>query len=186
MFTAPAWGPTRAVPQEQSTKGARVSQCPVRAGGPATQHREGGDTDSRGDAEADSQEVHLAQRRGRQLHHQGHPREGDEQAHDDPDATQPGDRPTPRPAALHRRDGPPTRRLRPPHRHRARPAGRDRRRGRRRRHVGPAQDVPGRRCRWVFYDHARNRTGVWCRMAECGNRRKVREHRSRQKSTPAS
>ncbi|MBB5828458.1 CGNR zinc finger domain-containing protein [Micromonospora carbonacea] len=43
----------------------------------------------------------------------------------------------------------------------------------------PAED-----CRWVFYDHARNRTGVWCQMAECGNRRKVREHRMRQRTTP--
>ncbi|SCF22860.1 CGNR zinc finger domain-containing protein [Micromonospora haikouensis] len=42
----------------------------------------------------------------------------------------------------------------------------------------PAED-----CRWVFYDHARNRTGVWCQMAECGNRRKVREHRSRRRAT---
>ncbi|WBB78045.1 CGNR zinc finger domain-containing protein [Micromonospora sp. WMMD882] len=43
----------------------------------------------------------------------------------------------------------------------------------------PADD-----CRWVFYDNARNRMGVWCQMTECGNRRKVREHRSRRRSAP--
>ena len=25
-------------------------------------------------------------------------------------------------------------------------------------------------CRWVFYDHSRNRTGIWCSMRICGNR----------------
>ena len=36
------------------------------------------------------------------------------------------------------------------------------------------------RCRWVFYDHSRNRTGTWCSMRICGNRHKVRAHRARQ------
>jgi predicted RNA-binding Zn ribbon-like protein len=36
------------------------------------------------------------------------------------------------------------------------------------------------RCRWVFYDHSRNRTGIWCSMRVCGNRHKVRAHRARQ------
>lgn len=40
--------------------------------------------------------------------------------------------------------------------------------------ICPAED-----CRWAFYDHAKNRMGVWCQMAECGNRRKVRAHRAR-------
>jgi predicted RNA-binding Zn ribbon-like protein len=34
-------------------------------------------------------------------------------------------------------------------------------------------------CRWAFYDHSRNRSGVWCEMAVCGNRAKVRTYRSR-------
>jgi predicted RNA-binding Zn ribbon-like protein len=41
----------------------------------------------------------------------------------------------------------------------------------------PAQD-----CRWAFYDHAKNSMGVWCQMAECGNKRKARAYRSRQRS----
>lgn len=34
-------------------------------------------------------------------------------------------------------------------------------------------------CRWAFYDHSRNRSGVWCDMAVCGNRTKVRAYRRR-------
>jgi predicted RNA-binding Zn ribbon-like protein len=34
-------------------------------------------------------------------------------------------------------------------------------------------------CHWAFHDHSRNRSGVWCDMAECGNRTKVRAYRSR-------
>jgi predicted RNA-binding Zn ribbon-like protein len=34
-------------------------------------------------------------------------------------------------------------------------------------------------CRWAFYDHTRNLSGVWCSMAVCGNRRKVRRFRQR-------
>ena len=34
-------------------------------------------------------------------------------------------------------------------------------------------------CRWLFYDRSRNRSGVWCSMAVCGNRTKTRAYRSR-------
>jgi predicted RNA-binding Zn ribbon-like protein len=34
-------------------------------------------------------------------------------------------------------------------------------------------------CHWAFYDASRNRSGVWCDMAVCGNRTKVRAYRRR-------
>ena len=34
-------------------------------------------------------------------------------------------------------------------------------------------------CRWAFYDTSRNRSGVWCSMAICGNREKGRAFRRR-------
>jgi predicted RNA-binding Zn ribbon-like protein len=34
-------------------------------------------------------------------------------------------------------------------------------------------------CQWAFYDRSRNRSGVWCEMAVCGNRTKVRAYRQR-------
>jgi predicted RNA-binding Zn ribbon-like protein len=34
-------------------------------------------------------------------------------------------------------------------------------------------------CQWAFYDRSRNRSGVWCDMAVCGNRSKVRAYRRR-------
>jgi predicted RNA-binding Zn ribbon-like protein len=34
-------------------------------------------------------------------------------------------------------------------------------------------------CHWAFYDHSRNHSGVWCDMAVCGNRTKVRAYRRR-------
>ena len=37
-------------------------------------------------------------------------------------------------------------------------------------------------CRWLFYDHSRNRSGTWCTMAICGSRMKSRAYRSRQKA----
>jgi predicted RNA-binding Zn ribbon-like protein len=40
--------------------------------------------------------------------------------------------------------------------------------------VCPADD-----CRWAFYDRSRNRSAVWCNMAVCGNRAKVRSYRER-------
>jgi predicted RNA-binding Zn ribbon-like protein len=34
-------------------------------------------------------------------------------------------------------------------------------------------------CHWAFYDRSRNHSGVWCDMAVCGNRTKVRTYRQR-------
>ena len=34
-------------------------------------------------------------------------------------------------------------------------------------------------CRFVFYDHGRNRLGRWCAMEACGNRMKMRSYRAR-------
>jgi predicted RNA-binding Zn ribbon-like protein len=34
-------------------------------------------------------------------------------------------------------------------------------------------------CHWAFYDRSRNHSGVWCEMAVCGNRTKVRAYRDR-------
>jgi predicted RNA-binding Zn ribbon-like protein len=34
-------------------------------------------------------------------------------------------------------------------------------------------------CHWLFYDHSRNRSAVWCSMAVCGNRTKTKRYRSR-------
>ena len=31
-------------------------------------------------------------------------------------------------------------------------------------------------CHWAFYDRSRNHSGVWCEMAVCGNRTKVRTY----------
>jgi len=36
-------------------------------------------------------------------------------------------------------------------------------------------------CQWAFYDRSRNRSGVWCEMAVCGNRTKVRAYRGRER-----
>jgi len=41
-------------------------------------------------------------------------------------------------------------------------------------------------CHWAFYDHSRNRAGVWCDMAVCGNRTKVRTYRSKRPATPST
>jgi hypothetical protein len=41
---------------------------------------------------------------------------------------------------------------------------------------------PDPSCRWAFYDHSRNRSGRWCKMAECGNRAKARAFRERQRT----
>ena len=38
---------------------------------------------------------------------------------------------------------------------------------------------PWETCRWAFYDHSKNRSGVWCDMAVCGNRAKARAYRER-------
>jgi predicted RNA-binding Zn ribbon-like protein len=34
-------------------------------------------------------------------------------------------------------------------------------------------------CRYAFYDRSRNRAGIWCDMAVCGNRTKIRAYRAR-------
>jgi predicted RNA-binding Zn ribbon-like protein len=34
-------------------------------------------------------------------------------------------------------------------------------------------------CGWLFYDHSRNRSAVWCQMAVCGNRTKTKAYRAR-------
>ena len=34
-------------------------------------------------------------------------------------------------------------------------------------------------CQWLFYDRSRNRSGVWCSMAVCGNRTKTTAYRAR-------
>jgi predicted RNA-binding Zn ribbon-like protein len=33
-------------------------------------------------------------------------------------------------------------------------------------------------CAWAFFDHSKNRSGVWCDMASCGNRNKARRRRA--------
>ncbi|MEA2622017.1 MAG: hypothetical protein QOH61_927 [Chloroflexota bacterium] len=40
-------------------------------------------------------------------------------------------------------------------------------------------------CGWVFYDASRNRSGVWCSMATCGNREKGAAYRTRRASASA-
>jgi predicted RNA-binding Zn ribbon-like protein len=37
------------------------------------------------------------------------------------------------------------------------------------------------RCQRAFYDHARNRSGVWCAMATCGSRAKMRAYYRRRR-----
>ncbi len=32
-------------------------------------------------------------------------------------------------------------------------------------------------CRWLYYDHSKNRSAAWCDMASCGNRAKARRRR---------
>ena len=34
-------------------------------------------------------------------------------------------------------------------------------------------------CRWVYFDHSRNRSRAWCSMETCGNRAKARAFRTR-------
>jgi len=37
-------------------------------------------------------------------------------------------------------------------------------------------------CGWVFFDRSRNRSGVWCEMAVCGNREKARRYKARRRA----
>lgn len=39
-----------------------------------------------------------------------------------------------------------------------------------------------RNCQWSFWDKSKNRSGSWCSMRLCGNRRKTRAYRSRRRS----
>ena len=36
-------------------------------------------------------------------------------------------------------------------------------------------------CSWAFYDHSKNRSGRWCSMTLCGNRKKTRDYRQRRR-----
>jgi predicted RNA-binding Zn ribbon-like protein len=38
---------------------------------------------------------------------------------------------------------------------------------------------PWHTCHWAFYDNTKNRSGVWCNMAVCGNRAKAKSYRER-------
>lgn len=44
------------------------------------------------------------------------------------------------------------------------------------------KSCPADDCRWAYYDRSRNRSAVWCNMAVCGNRAKVRSYRERHAS----
>ncbi|MEE6170070.1 MULTISPECIES: CGNR zinc finger domain-containing protein [unclassified Mycolicibacterium] len=37
-------------------------------------------------------------------------------------------------------------------------------------------------CAWAFYDRSRNHGGIWCDMADCGNKLKNREFRARRRA----
>ncbi|WP_458316089.1 CGNR zinc finger domain-containing protein [Mycolicibacterium brisbanense] len=41
-------------------------------------------------------------------------------------------------------------------------------------------------CAWAFYDRSRNHGGIWCDMADCGNKLKNREFRARRRAGGAS
>lgn len=41
------------------------------------------------------------------------------------------------------------------------------------------------RCRWLFYDHSRNRSAVWCVMEVCGNKEKAMAYRKRRRASRA-
>jgi predicted RNA-binding Zn ribbon-like protein len=44
---------------------------------------------------------------------------------------------------------------------------------------------PNDRCRWLFYDHSRNRSRTWCSMGVCGARSKMRTYRARRRAEGA-
>jgi predicted RNA-binding Zn ribbon-like protein len=44
---------------------------------------------------------------------------------------------------------------------------------------------PWSTCQYAFYDHSRNRSGVWCNMAVCGNRAKAQAFRARKRGEHA-
>jgi predicted RNA-binding Zn ribbon-like protein len=41
---------------------------------------------------------------------------------------------------------------------------------------------PGDACNYAFYDHTRNNSRMWCSMARCGSRAKMRAYRTRLRS----
>jgi predicted RNA-binding Zn ribbon-like protein len=41
---------------------------------------------------------------------------------------------------------------------------------------------PAEACGWIFYDRSRNRSGLWCDSAVCGNRAKTRAYRRRRRT----
>jgi predicted RNA-binding Zn ribbon-like protein len=41
-------------------------------------------------------------------------------------------------------------------------------------------------CRWLFYDHSRNRSRNWCTMDLCGSQAKMRTYRSRRAAASSS
>jgi predicted RNA-binding Zn ribbon-like protein len=43
-----------------------------------------------------------------------------------------------------------------------------------------------RQCEWVFWDTSKNRSGSWCSMQLCGNRRKTRAYRQRRSAESRS
>ena len=44
--------------------------------------------------------------------------------------------------------------------------------------ICPADD-----CRWAFYDASKNRSRTWCDMQVCGNRKKTRAYRARNRTS---
>jgi predicted RNA-binding Zn ribbon-like protein len=44
--------------------------------------------------------------------------------------------------------------------------------------ICPADD-----CHWAFYDASKNRSRTWCNMQVCGNRKKTRAYRARNRTS---
>ena len=51
---------------------------------------------------------------------------------------------------------------------------------------GRMKTCANRGCRWLFYDHSRNRSRTWCTMDLCGSQAKMRAYRSRRAAATAS
>ena len=47
---------------------------------------------------------------------------------------------------------------------------------------GRLKACPNDRCRWLFYDHSRNRSRAWCSMDLCGAQSKMRTYRARRRA----
>lgn len=50
-------------------------------------------------------------------------------------------------------------------------------------HIARLKTCPGEGCGWLFLDTSRNGSRRWCEMQLCGNRAKVRRHRSVKRET---